>query len=88
MKLTEKSADVRYAICVKNEGYERDLVPLKVYAVLPTSPKESELNLLRVIDETGEDYLYAADYFASVELSGVEEENVRRTMLEREAERS
>ncbi len=84
MKLNEENAEVRYAICVCNEGYEMDLEPLKVYAVLPTSPKESDLNLLRVIDDTGEDYLYSADYFALVELSQTGEEDVRRMLSQKE----
>jgi hypothetical protein len=88
MELTEKNTEVRYAVCVNNEGYEMDLIPLKIYAVLPTSSKESELDLLRVIDETGEDYLYYADYFALVEMSDTGEENVRRTMLQKEPGRS
>ncbi|MBA2376581.1 MAG: hypothetical protein M3494_17285 [Actinomycetota bacterium] len=88
MKLSEENTKVRYAICVNNEGYEMDLVPLKVYAVLPPSPNESELNFLRIIDESGEDYLYSADYFIPVELSETDEEDVKRLLAQREAERS
>lgn len=88
MKPIEQSTEIRYAICVNNEGYEMDLEPLKVYAVLPSSPHESELNLLRVIDDTGEDYLYSADYFAPVEMSETNEEDVRRLLAKREPERS
>lgn len=88
MKPIERSTEIRYAICVNNEGYEMDLEPLKVYAVLPPSPKESELNLLRVIDETGEDYLYPAEYFIPVELSETDEEDIRRILAEKEDERS
>lgn len=88
MKLTETNTDIRYAICVNNEGYEMDLEPLKVYAVLPSTPKESELNLLRVIDESGEDYLYSADYFAPVELSETDEADIKRILAQKEAGRS
>lgn len=87
MKSDGKHTKVWYAICVNNEGYEMDLEPLKVYVVLPSSPKESELNLLRVIDESGEDYLYSADYFILVELSETGEADVRRVLSQREAER-
>lgn len=88
MKPIEQSTEIRYAICLSNEGYEMDLIPLKVYAILPPSPNESELDVLRVIDETGEDYLYPADYFAPVELSETNEENVKRILAEKEAGKS
>jgi hypothetical protein len=53
-----------FAICVANEGYE-DLEIWKVYRVLP-DPKAAEVGCLRVIDESGEDYLYPAIRFVQV----------------------
>ncbi len=50
-------------ICVRNEGYELDLEPLQVYEVVPDESLEPDD--IRVIDETGEDYIYPAGYFAS-----------------------
>ncbi len=87
MEPNGENTEVRYAICVNNEGYEMDLEPLKVYAVLPSSQKESKLNFLRVIDESGEDYLYSADYFASVELSETDEADVKRVLSQRKHEK-
>lgn len=53
-----------FAICIANEGYE-DLEVWKVYRVLP-DPKATEVGCLRVIDESGEDYLYPASRFVQV----------------------
>ena len=57
----------RYLICVKNEGYEASLEPRKVYRALPNAKAEGH-GLVRVIDESGEDYLYPADFFVWIEL--------------------
>jgi len=57
----------RYLICVKNNGYEASLERRKVYRALPNAKAESH-GLVRVIDESGEDYLYPAEFFAPVEL--------------------
>ena len=56
---------VAYAICVANEGYE-DLDVWKVYQVLPDA-KAAGVGCIRVIDESGEDYLYPADRFVAVD---------------------
>jgi hypothetical protein len=57
----------RYAICVKNRGYPTSLEVRKVYRVLPDSSAERS-RMVRVIDESDEDYLYPAAYFCFVEL--------------------
>ena len=52
---------------MKNKGYEVSLELRKLYERLPD--KEAErLNQVRIIDESGEDYLYPAEYFARVSL--------------------
>jgi len=56
----------RYVMCIRNEGAD-DLEVRKVYKVLPDSDAAKH-NLLRVIDESGEDYLYPEVLFAAVEL--------------------
>ena len=53
-----------FAICVANEGYD-DLEVWKVYRLLPDS-KTPEVGCLRVIDESGQDYLYPAKCFIKV----------------------
>jgi hypothetical protein len=58
----------RFAVCVKNTGYEASLEPRKIYEVLPDEEAERHRQL-RVIDESGEDYLYPEKFFAAIELS-------------------
>ena len=57
----------RFAVCVRNEGYEASLERNKIYAVLPDEEAERDGDL-RVIDESGEDYLFSADRFVTIEV--------------------
>jgi len=57
----------RLVLCLRNEGYEVSLEPRKVYEVLPDR-EAAALRQLRVIDESGEDYLYPAARFAAIKL--------------------
>lgn len=50
------------ATCASNEGYPASLVEGKAYQVLPDAAAEA-IGLLRVVDESGEDYLYPAGSF-------------------------
>ncbi len=56
----------QYAICVENKSSE-DLVLGKVYQVLPDEEAAKE-GYLRVMDESGEDYLYPGEYFVAITL--------------------
>ena len=56
-----------FVICVNNEGYEVSLEPRKLYVNVP-DPDSEKLDLLRVIDESGEDYLFPQTNFVSIEL--------------------
>jgi Apea-like HEPN len=58
---------VRLVLCVRNEGYPASLETQKVYEVLDDE-QGLERHQLRVIDESGEDYLYPEDYFVPVSL--------------------
>ena len=59
-------------ICVENSGYEVSLETRKLYETIPDKGAE-KLNQIRVIDESGEDYLYPTEMFISVDLpSGIE----------------
>ena len=57
----------RYVLCVKNESYEASLELRKVYRTLRDSRAARE-GLLRVIDESEEDYLYPADFFVPIDV--------------------
>jgi hypothetical protein len=58
----------KYVVCVKNRGYRVSLERRKIYELVPDE-KALNHNLLRVIDESGEDYLYPADFFIPIKLS-------------------
>ncbi len=62
-----KRGKTRFAICVNNDKYPASLELHKVYRVLPDKEAEQDGDL-RVIDESGEDYLYPAECFVLVEL--------------------
>jgi hypothetical protein len=54
-------------LCLKNRGYEASLERRKLYQVIRDRDAE-KVGQLRVIDESGEDYLYPASFFAVVKL--------------------
>lgn len=64
---TEKTPVPRYAICVDNSAYPASLELHKIYRVLPDEDAAQDGDL-RVIDESGEDYLYPATYFLLIDL--------------------
>ena len=57
----------RFALCLDNAGNEASLILGKVYRIVPDA-RAAKDDLLRVIDESGEDYLFAKDQFAFVNL--------------------
>ena len=56
-----------FMLCIDNRGYGASLEIRKVYEVLTDTRAETHYQI-RVIDESGEDYLYPADYFAPLRL--------------------
>ena len=54
-------------VCIENEGYEASLEKRKIYLALRDNRAEKE-NLMRIIDESGEDYLYPKALFRSITL--------------------
>jgi len=62
-----KKKEQQFAICVKNEDYPASLEVRKIYEVLPDE-KAAKHGLIRIIDESGEDYLYPEDFFVSIEI--------------------
>jgi hypothetical protein len=62
------AARKRFAVCLRNEGYEVSLEKRKIYEVLPDLVAERH-EQIRVVDESGEDYLYPESFFAEIELT-------------------
>ena len=67
------SVEHQFVICIQNEGYPASLELWKVYRVLPDE-KAAKHQLIRVIDESGEDYLYSETYFVPIKLPQAVEE--------------
>ena len=66
MKIRKPSLS-QFAICVSNAEYPVSLELHKIYRVLPDEDAR-EGGDLRIIDESGEDYLYPAEYFIVIEV--------------------
>ncbi len=66
MKRTPRSA-ARFAVCIKNKGYEASLEIGKLYRVIRDRDAERH-GYLRIVDESGEDYGYAAERFFAIDL--------------------
>ncbi len=64
--MKDKSMSASFVVCVRNEDCE-DLEVRKIYQVLPDEAAAGD-RYIRVVDESGEDYLYPASYFYPVEL--------------------
>jgi len=71
---------VTFAVCVENSGYPASLELHKIYRVVPDQDAAREGDL-RIVDESGEDYLYPAEWFAAVEVP----RRVRASLLARPA---
>ena len=57
----------RFAVCIDNADYPASLELHKIYRVLRDQEAEADGDL-RVVDESGEDYLYEADRFVAIDL--------------------
>ena len=66
----------RLVICLNNAGYEASLERRKIYLAL-ADPRAEKLGQIRVIDESGEDYLYDKTAFREVSLP----QSIRRAVL-------
>ena len=57
----------KFVVCLKNDGYKASLEPRKIYQTIPDKEAESH-KMLRVVDESGEDYLFPASLFSPISL--------------------
>ena len=58
----------RYVLCVSNAGYPASLEPRKIYLAIADADAARH-ELVRVVDESGEDYLFPASYFALLKVT-------------------
>lgn len=64
----KKTVSPHFAVCVKNTGYPSSLELHKIYRVIHDGGAAEDGDI-RVVDESGEDYLYPAQWFAEIKLS-------------------
>jgi len=76
--MTKKNESTpEFVVCINNEGYPASLELHKIYRVV--SDEDAVANEdLRVIDESGEDYLYPSSYFAPIKVPAAIEESLLR----------
>ena len=69
--------NAKFVVCVNNSDYPASLELHKIYRVVPDEDAAADGDI-RVIDESGEDYLYPADYFVAVSLPQAVQESLLR----------
>ena len=72
-----KTEHVRFAVCIRNDDYAVSLERRKIYEII-SDPDVQSYHQIRVIDESGEDYLYPEEYFVVMELP----KEVERAVIE------
>lgn len=65
--MPNRSIAKRFVVCVESDGHEASLETRKIYVALRDTAAEKH-GMLRVIDESGEDYLYPKTYFRQIAL--------------------
>jgi len=61
-----KQLTKHFALCIDNADYEASLIPGKVYRIL-SDPRAAKDDFVRIVDESGEDYLYHKSHFVFVD---------------------
>jgi hypothetical protein len=77
METMKKSTHIhaQFVVCIKNAGYPASLELHKIYRLIPDA-EAAEDGDIRVVDESGEDYLYPASRFAPIEVPAVVEKSL------------
>ena len=66
-KMKQKNSKKMFVVCLKNEGYAASLELRKIYEIIPDE-RAADHQMIRVVDESGEDYLYPSDFFIPIDL--------------------
>ena len=72
---TARKGRERYVVCVDNTDYPASLELHKIYRTIPDTDAESDGDI-RVVDESGEDYLYSQDRFAPIRVPAMVRESL------------
>ena len=70
-RLRRKTSHKSLAICISNKGYKASLELGKLYKLMPDKEAE-KAGMIRVVDESGEDYLYPSEWFMRLSLKAPE----------------
>lgn len=73
VRMAQQWSKLHFVVCIKNDDYSASLEPRKIYQVIADT-EAADHQLLRIIDESGEDYPYPAEYFVPIELPKAAEE--------------
>jgi hypothetical protein len=73
----KRNPTLAYAVCINNDGYKASLEVGKLYQLIADEAAEGD-GMVRVIDESGEDYLFEAGRFYPVELPSALVKELRR----------
>lgn len=66
-QMSRQKNGARFVVCMDNRRHPVSLEPRKIYRILP-DPQAARHGCLRVVDESGEDYLYPTKYFVAIKL--------------------
>ena len=75
--MTQARSEKLFVVCVTNEGYQASLEARKIYQAVPDK-LASERGLIRVVDESGESYLYPESMFAPIDVPKSVEESLKQ----------
>ena len=70
---------IGYALCLDNTEYEMSLDVRKLYPIIKPEKNDTVEGFIRIIDESGEDYLYADKRFAVIDLSPQIEKELQKS---------
>jgi hypothetical protein len=65
--MRRKNSTAKFMLCVNNKNYQASLELRKIYQTIPDASATAH-RLVRIIDESGEDYLYPKNYFVPLQL--------------------
>lgn len=71
---------IAYALCLNNTDYEMSLEVRKIYPIIEPEKNDTVEGFIRIIDESGEDYLYSDQRFAVVNLSPQTEKAIEKSL--------
>lgn len=65
--MKRETSKKHFVVCINNQGYETSLEPRKIYEIISDASAASK-KMIRIVDESGEDYLYPAQLFIGINL--------------------